>query len=687
MAAPDPPGGGQPARRRGYHYNAGFLTNARVRRILTLAGYDLRLGKPGPQDDVLVWGHSPYAPRGEAVARTTGAALVRVEDALLRSLHPGRSGEPPLGLVIDRQGIYFDATGPSDLETLLATHPLDDTALLDRARHALARIADAHLTKYAAVDPALEPPAPGYVLLIDQTRGDASIKLGQANADSFAEMLATAREDHPDAEIVIKTHPESRGGHRPGHFDPTTLPPGVTLDDRPVAPRRLFEHARAVYAVTSLLGFEAIYAGHRPVTFGVPFYAGWGLTDDRRPMPARRQRRLSRDQLAAACLILHPTWYDPYRDRLCEVEDVIGALEAQARAWREDHAGHVAVGMRSWKRTHLNAAFGAMGGKLRFEDDAATAAADGRPVMVWAGKETEALTAACRLAKRPLHRVEDGFLRSRGLGAALVPPLSLVLDDLGIYYDPTRESRLDRMIAEAAEMPPGQLLRAERLVSRLIELGLTKYNLGGTRAGLEIPTGRKAVLVPGQVEDDASILKGAGEIRDNADLLRTARRLHPEAYLVYKPHPDVLAGLRAGAVPPDLLADLADAVVADADTADLLAQVDRVVTITSALGFEALLRGVPVTTLGAPFYAGWGLTRDLGPVPPHRTARPSVAALAHAALIAYPRYHDPVTGLPCPPEVALDRLSSGEGLSQAPRLRALAKLQGWLAGQSWIWRR
>ena len=667
-------------RRRGYHYNAGFLTNARVRRILQLSGYDLKLGKPTPDDDVLVWGHSPYAPRGEAVAQATGAHLVRVEDAFLRSLHPGRTGEPPLGLIIDRQGIYFDASRPSDLETLLATHPLDDTALLDRAREVLARIADAHLTKYAAVDPALDPPAPGYVLLIDQTRGDASIKLGQANADSFAEMLAHAQEDHPGAPIVIKTHPETQAGHRPGHFDPASLPPGVTLDDRPIAPRLLFEGARAVYCVTSLLGFEAIFAGHKPVTFGVPFYAGWGLTDDRRPTPARRQRRLSRAQLAAATLILHPTWYDPYRDRLCEVEDVIAALEAQARAWRQDRAGHVAVGMRAWKRRHMVQTFG----RLRFEDDPERAAADGRPVMVWAGRETPELRAACAAAKRPLHRVEDGFLRSRGLGADLVPPLSLVLDDLGIYYDPTRESRLDRLIIEAASLDPKRLLRAERLVARITALGLTKYNLGGAAPDLTIPEGREVILVPGQVEDDASIRLGAGEVRTNAALLRTARGLHPEGFIVYKPHPDVVAGLREGAVTAD---GLADAVVTGVDTAALLPLADRVVTMTSALGFEALLRGVPVTTLGAPFYAGWGLTRDLGPVPARRGARPSLPALAHAALIAYPRYHDPVTGLPCPPEVALDRLASGEGLRGRPALRALAKLQGWFAGQSWLWRR
>jgi capsular polysaccharide export protein len=669
-------------RRRGYHFNAGFLTNARVRRILQASGHDLKLGKPGPDDDVLVWGHSPYAPRGEAAAKATGATLVRVEDAFLRSLHPGRAGDPPLGLVIDRQGTYFDAGSPSDLEQMLRDHPLDNTALLNRARDVMARIADGHLTKYAAVDPALDPPAPGYVLLIDQTRGDASIRLGQANADSFAEMLAHAQEDHPGAPIVIKTHPETQAGHRPGHFDADALPPGVTLETRPISPQRLFEGARAVYAVTSQLGFEAILAGHKPVLFGVPFYAGWGLSDDRRPTPARRNRILTRAQLVAAALILYPTWFDPYRDKLCDIEDVLGALEAQSRAWREDRHGYRALGMRAWKRGHLTAIFGGHGGKIGFADHADPD--DPRPVMVWAGKETDDLRAACSAAHRPLLRVEDGFLRSRGLGADLVPPLSLVRDDSGIYYDPTRESLLDRLIARAAALPPERLLRAEKLVDKLVALGVTKYNPGDTPALPDLPDDRPVILVPGQVQDDASIRLGAGDITRNEDLLHTARRLHPTGFIIYKPHPDVVAGLRDGAIDAGGCADL---VLPDADPAALLAQVDKVVTITSALGFEALLRGVAVTTLGAPFYAGWGLTTDLGKPPGHRRARPSLAALAHAALIAYPRYFDPLTGLPCPPEVALDRLASGEGLRAKPTLRALAKLQGWFAGQSWIWRR
>ena len=268
-----------------------------------------------------------------------------------------------------------------------------------------------------------------------------------------------------------------------------------------------------------------------------------------------------------------------------------------------------------------------------------------------------------------------------------MPPLSFVVDDLGIYYDPSRESRLDRLIAAAAKMEPKQLLRAEELVARLVALGVTKYNPGGAAPEVPLAGERPLILVPGQVEDDASIILGAGEVRTNAGLLARARALYPEALILYKPHPDVVAGLRQGAVADDVLAQCADAVLAQGDPAILLAQVDGVVTMTSGLGFEALLRGVPVTCLGAHFYAGWGLTRDLGPVPAHRKARPSLAALAHAALITYPRYFDPISGLPCPPEVALDRLADGAGLRGRPGLRALAKLQGWFAGQSWLWRR
>ncbi|MEM8579515.1 MAG: capsular polysaccharide biosynthesis protein, partial [Pseudomonadota bacterium] len=108
-------------------------------------------------------------------------------------------------------------------------------------------------------------------------------------------------------------------------------------------------------------------------------------------------------------------------------------------------------------------------------------------------------------------------------------------------------------------------------------------------------------------------------------------------------------------------------------------------TMTSLTGFEALLRGVPVTVTGAPFYAGWGLTRDLGDVPPRRRARVTLEGLVHAALIDYPRYRDPVSGLPCTVEVVAERLATG-AVRQGPGLRNLSKLQGLVASYAHLWR-
>lgn len=670
------------ARRRLFVYNGGFLTQKRIRRILQLSGYDIKLGKPGSDDMIGVWGQSPTARRGEAVSRHTDAPILRVEDAFLRSIHPGRDGEPPLGLFIDQNGVHFDPSTVTDLETLLATHPLDDTALLNRARACVERLKSLHLSKYNSFDPEHPLPTPGYVLVIDQTKNDASVTASGANSATFKEMLVFAQEEHPGAQVIIKTHPETAAGHREGHFGPADCSDRVSLLTDPVSPWALMEGAVAVYTVSSQLGFEAIYAGHRPRVFGRPFYASWGLTEDQNPVDRRRNRSLTRPQLFAAAMILYPKWYDPYRDQLCDLETVIDTLQAQVRSWREDQNGHVAIGMRLWKRSALQAFYGRFK-KLRFENDPAKALALARQTgsgrMVWASKETP------DMQDDPVLRVEDGFLRSKGLGATLNAPLSLVSDDLGIYYDPTRDSRLEQIIALSCDLPDYATERAQRLISGLIHAGLSKYNLNAAPLP-DLPKGQR-ILVPGQVEDDASIKKGCDGISRNLDLLKHARAENPDAVIIYKPHPDVEAGLRQGAITTSEAAKYADVIAPDADPIALIEAVDQVWTLTSLLGFEALLRGKSVTCLGTPFYAGWGLTRDLGNIPDRRQATPNIIQLAHAALIDYPRYYDPVTKQPCPPEVVIERLQNAALPPARLHLRLLAKLQGLFASYAHLWRK
>jgi capsular polysaccharide export protein len=685
--APNPPDlkpAGGPRPRRLFVFNGGFLTQRRVRRILKLSGWQISLGLPPANGHVGVWGKSPTSHRGEQIATRQSASVVRVEDSFLRSILPGRSGEPPLGLLIDETGVHFDSSKPSDLETLLMRAPLDDGALLARARAAIDRIRALHLSKYNGYDPADPVPEPGYVLVIDQTRGDASITHGAANATTFREMLAFAQIENPGQRIVIKTHPETVAGHRDGHFTAEHATGKISLYSDPVSPWALLDGAIAVYTVSSGMGFEAILAGHKPRVFGQPFYSGWGLTQDENPVP-RRERRLTRAQLFATAMMIYPKWYDPYRDCLCTLERAIDTLEAETRAYREDRNGYAAHGMRLWKRGHLKRFFGRYGA-ITFQDAPEAAvkrcAADGASLLTWAGKVTPELDMATARNGVDLHRVEDGFLRSRGLGAALVPPMSLVRDDLGIYYDPTQESRLERLISQSEQLTEHDRTRAERMIRDLNTFQLSKYNVGQTELP-DVPDGR-IVLVPGQVEDDASIRLGTSDVSTNRALLEAARAANPNAVLIYKPHPDVEAGLRQGDVPD--AHQIADIVARDAHPVPLIEKADDIWTMTSLMGFEALLRRKTVTCLGAPFYAGWGLTMDRGAVPRRRTARPDLVALAHAVLVAYPRYLDPVTGRPCPPEVVLERLSKGTTAYTGPGLRALSKLQGMFASVAPFWR-
>ncbi len=669
-----------------FHQNLGFLRNTHLSRVLELAGHDLRFGLPGPQDGAVVWGHSPTAWRGEAIAARRHTPLIRLEDAFLRSIHPGRTGGPPLGILLDPEGVHYDGSTPSRLEKILLTTDFHKSNISRRAIAGIVRFKHINLSKYNNHDPILLPPAPGFVLIIDQTRGDASVRQSGATWLTFQTMLATAVAENPGARIVIKSHPETIAGLRAGHFGSADATAGITLLKTPVSPWALLAGATAVYTVSSLLGFEAILAGHRPRVFGQPFYAGWGLTADERPNP-RRTRTLTRDQLFAGAMIIAPLWYDPCRDRLCSFEEAVDQLEAQVRDFRQDRYGHVALGMRLWKRKRLQQVFGGQKAII-FDDEPdaanALATARNRTLLIWASKEPAGFTPTA-----PTLRVEDGFLRSRGLGASLTPPLSLVTDDLGIYYDPSRPSRLEQLIM--TPLSPADRDRADRLADRVRALGISKYNLPGTPVP-NLPPGHR-ILVPGQVEDDASILKGGGTVRTNLALLQATRDAHPDAVILYKPHPDVEAGLRPGALTHDALRDLADLILHHTDPAAILNQINEVWTMTSLLGFEALMRGIPVTCLGTPFYAGWGQTTDLAPIPARRQhgpdgaplPRPDLTQLIHAALIAYPRYWDPVSRLPCPPEVIVDRLAAGT-LPSGPANRMLSRLQGRFATWHRLWR-
>lgn len=237
--------------------------------------------------------------------------------------------------------------------------------------------------------------------------------------------------------------------------------------------------------------------------------------------------------------------------------------------------------------------------------------------------------------------VEDGFLRSVGLGAHYqIRPLSWIIDHRGIYFDPTSPSDLEHLLLNY-EFSPEELTRAKIIRERIIEFGLTKYNVGQTNFTgfnrLQINVDQPIILVPGQVESDASLNYGASLIRKNIDLLQTVRTANPDAYIIYKPHPDVVAGLRRKGHGENHAGLYCNQIITDISIHTLLKSIDEVHLMTSLTGFEALLREKKVVCYGQPFYAGWGLTIDMLSNS-RRNRRLTLDELVATTLLIYPLY-------------------------------------------------
>lgn len=593
---------------------------------------------------MLAWGRKDKKERAVRFAARFGLPLLRLEDGFLRSLDLGVNGAAPLSLVADATGVYYDAARPSDLENLLNATGWERPELLEEAARAIRAIRAYNLSKYNHAPDARVTLMPDRgrerVLVLDQTANDLSVRLGMADEQTFTAMLRAAVDEHPDADIYVKTHPDVLAGKKQGVFPPGALPGGITLIAEDSAPPSLLRRADSVYTVSSQMGFEALLLNRAVHCFGMPFYAGWGLTTDRQQL-ARRSRKRSLEEVFAAAYILYSRYVHPATGQRCGINDIIRILAEQRRINERNQGYHACVGFKRWKQPHARAFLKSTRGRTDFFSTTAkavTSAVKHQGVVVtWASRENAEVAPACAVAKIPLQRMEDGFLRSVGLGSDYFRPGSLVLDDVGIYYNPAQPSRLEILLRETPQ--PEELENARHVREELARRGISKYNMTGATDIPPIPVGKTVVLVPGQVEDDASVRRGGCGVLSNMALLRLVRENRPTAFILYKEHPDVVSGNRSGRLDQRRAVGLADAVIRTAPIEEVLKICHEVHTLTSLTGFEALLRGISVWTYGGPFYAGWGLTTDRVAFP-RRRRLPSIDYLIAGALLRYPAYFD-----------------------------------------------
>ena len=592
------------------------------------------------------WGRKPSYFRAKRYAEKCKTKSICLEDGFIRSLGLGKEGYQPLSLIIDQSGVYFDATQASDLEKLIINTSLSQQELM-KVQALIQKILDGQITKYNLHYDKLDQikfKNKKNILVVDQTLGDQSIHYAMASTDSFKAMLCQAIADHPDAMIWIKIHPDVIAGKAKGHFvidELKTLNVNLLIDNyNPIALCQLMSE---IYVVSSQLGFEALLCGKPVHCFGIPWYAGWGLTQDHIPLPetiqSRRNVSCMVEQLFVAAYLNYAKYVSPVSQKPCELQEIVELLIPNIGFQKHLPCQPiVAYGFSRWKKSFIKDFLAFPDVKLSFKQWLIKPKKD-QPIVAW-GKKAALLQ---QQGFQCVWTVEDGFLRSLGLGAKLIRPYSLVFDNIGIYYDANRPSRLEQLLNQV-QLSPEQQYRIQNLIQQIIENKLTKYNLDPLLPNVSrsINLQKKVILVVGQVEDDLSIQLGGYDIKTNLDLIREVRGNNPKAHIIYKPHPDVESGLRKGKILWSEIKHLVDHIEMNKSIITLFEYIDELHTITSLSGFEALLRNITVYCYGMPFYAGWGLTCDRHSCD-RRQRKLTVEELAFCALVEYPIYNLPQT--------------------------------------------
>ena len=621
---------------------------------------------------IVGWSGSRHQSRVRRRAAALGVPLLFIDRGLLCA-PPGWGTATPLLSATSQ--LTMGPSSPADVldaNRVLTTIGWEAPALIARAARLRRDIVSRRLGGpwwNSGADPGL-PRAGKYALMTFESSGSTPALLRA--------MLAAAMAETAPQQTLILAPKRTNSRGDPTGFLKDAAARGCTVLTGAVDIWEAVTRARCVYTAGGETGFLGLLAGTKIRCFADSFYSGWGITIDEPDVPQKPLRRTV-DEVFAGASLLATRYLDPYRREPASFEHILEILGEWQKVEAVNRGVAVCMGMSFWKRRQVRDFLRSSAGTPVFRRTTKAALAitrrRGDGIAVWASRAPAGLAETAEQRGIPLLRVEDGFVRSVGLGSDFMPAVSLVLDSRGMHFDPSVRSDLEQLLVET-EFDAALIERARGLIARLVARGITKYNVGASALRIEWPADKRRIFVPGQVEDDLSVRLGGEGITGNADLLARVRSANPDAFVLYKPHPDVEAGHRKGRITDGVATNFADVVVRDASTAVILAEIDELHTLTSLAGFEALLRHRRVVVYGRPFYAGWGLTTDLAGI--DRGRRLTLEELVAGALILYPRYLDPVTRLPCGPELIVERLADPD-LWRPGFLVAARRLQGVLA--------
>ena len=568
----------------------------------------------------------------------TNLRIFYLEDGFIHSFG-SKKIRIPLSICRDNNGIYYDYKSKSDLFSLIKEKLSDKETL--RSKKIISLWKNYGISKYNYTN-FLIPPNEPFILLIDQTLGDLSLSYGGADVSTFQRMFEFAKQKWPNLLIVIKLHPEVINKRKKGCIDHSLYyKKNVKVISEQGQLNNLLESCTALCVVTSQVGFEGIIYQKEVHVFGNPFYAGIGLTIDHSLCKERNKKYTSSlEQLVFSSLVKYQTYLDPRNKKICQVEKIIEYLYKRRKINAFFPNNLNCLNLTPWKARQINRYLNGLSDIkiVPFKKYKQSM----KNVLVW-GKSNNPFNKFTNINN--FISVEDGFIRSVGLGGDLFRPMSLLFDKKGIHYDFSNPSDLEELLQKRI-VNEQELKRSKELIKGIKIKEISKYNLKYKKSlfSKNKAQNKKIILVLGQVETDNSIIYGVPKNtikKTNYSLVCRVRADYPNYYIIYKPHPDLEQGLRSKGLEEDFIKNVADSIANKTAIKDLFEISDRVAVFTSLGGFEALIRELPVTCYGLPFYAGWGLTEDkfiVDPVTKRRRRRLSLEEMVFIAIVEYPYY-------------------------------------------------
>ncbi|QGQ48164.1 capsular polysaccharide biosynthesis protein [Metabacillus sediminilitoris] len=568
---------------------------------------------------ITAYGNEFYIQQGIKLAEKNNLPFYTIQQGLsCQFMNADQLFDFEYSLIIDQDMSIRNNEDSSQLNDLIHTADVKGD-LLERAKEAF---------DYIIRDNANEN---GSIILVDEKKS-----LDIQKEAAFSKMVDMVMKSYPLNTITIISTFEGEG-----YLKELCQNENIRIITSAVEAEELLYQAKKVFVVESFEGFKALLLNKEVHCYGLPFYSGLGLTtDDMKSSSTKKGRTLL--ELFTIFFYIYEKQINPLTGMPTDLNDIIKIIEDKKRNQLVPKEKKIyCFGIQPWKRGFVRPFAKTPFNTIYFPKtvhEVHEQFDQESELLVWGHKEPEDVRELADKWNKPVMRIEDGFIRSVGLGTNVTLPWSLALDHKGIYYNPQEASELENILN--SQLFTDKMLDDAREIRRkIVENQLTKYNSEPIES-LHLPSeGKKVILVPGQVEDDASIRYGCTDIKTNTDLLNSVREQNPDAYIIYKPHPDIVSRNRQGEVTSDFITDACDHIEVDASIISCIEFADEIHTMTSLTGFDALLRDKTVYTYGSPFYAGWGLTYDRHKVN-RRKRTLTLDELIAGALLVYPTYYD-----------------------------------------------